>query len=533
MLLAAAAAFALLIDRLLGEPPARWHPVVWMGRGLGWAGARIAPRVPTARDFGSFWLSALVWCALAAIVVGASWGLQWAALQLPALPAALLLGVLLKPLLAWRMLEAEVGAVEAALAQSLAAGRARLAWLVSRDVAALDAAQVRESAIESLAENLNDSVVAPLFWFAVAGLPGAALYRFANTADAMWGYPGMHGVAPARIVIAASASEFIYRITAWAAHTLPPGARTVALPPHGYGDYAHAAQAWGLRVVHAVHEVGDAGDASVPGLHWACEPGSPLGQADAALVAWRMAATQGGMQRDVAVDRVVDGFGDRSVDGLVDGAMDGPREGVRERPRDEPCDEPSNDEPAGAPAPVRVLDCAYAPLRLSGQPSLDAAALDAVWRLYSPNKALGLTGVRAAYAIAPSGGQQRVAQMVAQLEALAPSWPLGAHGVALLAAWTQPAVHAWLQESLHTLRVWKARQIALLQAQGWQVLESEAPFFCARPPVADAADVPALCAQLRRHGVRLRDCSSFGLPGLVRLGVRAPASQDALLRALG
>ena len=67
-------------------------------------------------------------------------------------------------------------------------------WLVSRDVNTLDAAQVRESAIESLAENLNDSVVAPLFWFAIAGLPGAALYRFANTADAMWGYRGeRHG----------------------------------------------------------------------------------------------------------------------------------------------------------------------------------------------------------------------------------------------------------------------------------------------------------------------------------------------------
>ena len=46
----------------------------------------------------------------------------------------------------------------------------------------------REAAIETLAENLNDSVVAPLFWFAIAGLPGAAVYRFANTADAMWGY---------------------------------------------------------------------------------------------------------------------------------------------------------------------------------------------------------------------------------------------------------------------------------------------------------------------------------------------------------
>lgn len=49
---------------------------------------------------------------------------------------------------------------------------------------------MRESAIESLAENLNDSLVAPLFWFVLLGLPGAAVYRFANTADAMWGYRG-------------------------------------------------------------------------------------------------------------------------------------------------------------------------------------------------------------------------------------------------------------------------------------------------------------------------------------------------------
>ena len=91
------------------------------------------------------------------------------------------------------MLRDEVAAVEAALAESLDAGRARLARLVSRDVAALERREVRESAIESLAENLNDSVVAPLFWFVLLGLPGAALYRFANTADAMWGYRGVRG----------------------------------------------------------------------------------------------------------------------------------------------------------------------------------------------------------------------------------------------------------------------------------------------------------------------------------------------------
>lgn len=106
--------------------------------------------------------------------------------------AALLLGIALKPMLAWAMLRSEVLAVEAALGQSLVAGRERLSWLVSRDVTNLTEAQVRESAIETLAENLNDSVVAPIFWFVLLGLPGAALYRFANTADAMWGYHGVY-----------------------------------------------------------------------------------------------------------------------------------------------------------------------------------------------------------------------------------------------------------------------------------------------------------------------------------------------------
>jgi adenosylcobinamide-phosphate synthase len=100
----------------------------------------------------------------------------------------LVLGVLLKPLLAWRMLRDEVGGVERALATGLEEGRHRLSYLVSRDTRRLSEAEVRESALESLAENLNDSLVAPLFWFSCGGLPAAALYRFANTADAMWGY---------------------------------------------------------------------------------------------------------------------------------------------------------------------------------------------------------------------------------------------------------------------------------------------------------------------------------------------------------
>ena len=207
--MAGAVAVALVVDHWLGEPRAGWHPVVWTGRYLHWAGRWVAPvSSPTLQltpDLKRFWLGMLFWLTGAAAVSVAAWVLQDAIMTLPkylsnslhlhavvgtALAAALL-GLILKPLLAWAMLKSEVMSVEAALGESVQAGRERLRWLVSRDVAALTEAQVRESAIESLAENLNDSVVAPLFWFVLLGLPGAALYRFANTADAMWGYRGV------------------------------------------------------------------------------------------------------------------------------------------------------------------------------------------------------------------------------------------------------------------------------------------------------------------------------------------------------
>jgi membrane protein required for beta-lactamase induction len=182
---------ALAIDRWLGEPTARLHPVVWMGQYLGWIGSRIAPQPHQVKrvDLPLFFIGALTWCIGGMAVWCAALLLQsLVTLHLPAWAAAVLLGLLLKPLFAWRMLRDEVLAVEAALAVSLDAGRAQLARLVSRDVSMLSEREVRESAIESLAENLNDSLVAPLFWFVLLGLPGAALYRFANTADAMWGY---------------------------------------------------------------------------------------------------------------------------------------------------------------------------------------------------------------------------------------------------------------------------------------------------------------------------------------------------------
>ncbi|MBT2321229.1 aminotransferase class I/II-fold pyridoxal phosphate-dependent enzyme [Variovorax paradoxus] len=262
-----------------------------------------------------------------------------------------------------------------------------------------------------------------------------------------------HGVDAERIVIAASASEFIARITAAVAQQ---GGRTVWTAPHSYGDYLQSARAWGF----------EAAPPNEADLVWCCDPSSPLGQ------------VQQGLQA------------------LVDAL------------------------PAQCSC---VLDLAYEPLRLEGALGLDTAQRDKVWQLWTPNKALGLTGIRAAYAIAPL----HAAATSTRLVRLAPSWPVGAHGVALLDAWTRDAAQQWLQESLYTLRAWKRAQEALCTELGWTCVPSIANYFCARPDLPYAARAAAL----RDAGIQLRDTGSFGLPGHVRLGVLPPASQSALRRA--
>jgi adenosylcobinamide-phosphate synthase len=177
---------SLLIDRWWGEPPARIHPVVWMGHYLKRAGRDLADHGPRA----AFLLGTTLWMAGAAVVAAVYGYADVAIGKLPVWLDIIVTALLLKPLLALRMLLGEVQAVEDSLARGIESGRARLRLIVSRDTAELDENQIRESALESLAENLSDSVVAPLFWFALFGLPGAAVYRFANTADAMWGYRG-------------------------------------------------------------------------------------------------------------------------------------------------------------------------------------------------------------------------------------------------------------------------------------------------------------------------------------------------------
>lgn len=179
---------AFCIDVRWGEPPNRIHPVVWIGFFLNWA----AKQGDSNRPVSQWIMGAGFWVLGASLVLTLSILASMVLQDWPWWLQGLGLALVLKPSFSWGMLKREVLAVEDALAESLEAGRQRVSYLCSRDVSSLNEYQVRQTAIETLAENLNDSFVAPIFWFLIAGLPGAWVYRFSNTADAMWGYRGMH-----------------------------------------------------------------------------------------------------------------------------------------------------------------------------------------------------------------------------------------------------------------------------------------------------------------------------------------------------
>jgi adenosylcobinamide-phosphate synthase len=181
---AGAVVVAGVLDAVLREPPPSAHPVRVMGRGLD-ASARFVPATPPRR---AVLAGGVVWTVGAAAAVAVGTAVERSVRDSSGRRRAVVLGIGLWPLLSGRLLLDEVGAVERALAVDLDAGRDAVARIVSRDVRGLSESQVRQAALESLAENLSDSVVAPLLWFGLGGLPAAMLYRFANTADAMWGY---------------------------------------------------------------------------------------------------------------------------------------------------------------------------------------------------------------------------------------------------------------------------------------------------------------------------------------------------------
>jgi adenosylcobinamide-phosphate synthase len=203
-------ALALALDRLFGEPPNAVHPVAWMGRLI----ARLTALAPRFGPRRQLLAGALI--ALAVPTVTTVAGLALMRVTATHALLALLLGaVLFKTLFALRALGDAARAMRDALpdnatgdattpplAFDLSAARRALSSLCSRPAEALQPPALIAATVESLAENLSDSFVAPLFYYALFGLPGALAYRAVNTLDAMIGYHGRYeylGKASARL----------------------------------------------------------------------------------------------------------------------------------------------------------------------------------------------------------------------------------------------------------------------------------------------------------------------------------------------
>jgi adenosylcobinamide-phosphate synthase len=215
------ALIALAFEVAVGYPSALFrligHPVTWMGRLIAGLDRRLNSETANFAARRSAGVMALI--ILLAVTVAVASIIEGAAAIVGGLPAIVALAVIGSSLLAARSLDSHVAAVARALRSGgLEAGRQAVSAIVGRNPAYLDEPGVARAAIESLAESFSDGVTAPLLWFAVLGLPGAAAYKAINTADSMIGHKSERhhafGWAAARLddLVNLPAS----RLTAWA-----------------------------------------------------------------------------------------------------------------------------------------------------------------------------------------------------------------------------------------------------------------------------------------------------------------------------
>ena len=171
-----------LLDFVFGDPVRLPHPVVWFGRMIAFGEKRLNSGGHRKLKGG------LMAVALIALVFGISWLVRWWLMGLNSWIVLVLDAIIVFYCLAGTTLIKEVRDVFLALDRSLEEGRAQVARIVGRDTSELSAQEVRTAALETLAENLSDGVIAPLFWLAVLGTPGMLAYKMVNTLDSMIGY---------------------------------------------------------------------------------------------------------------------------------------------------------------------------------------------------------------------------------------------------------------------------------------------------------------------------------------------------------
>ena len=169
-----------LLDFIFGDPSRLPHPVVWFGKMISWGEHRL--------NKGSYRMAkgAVMAVCFILMVFFVVWGLKR---LVPNMVLWLILDtIIVFYCLAGTTLIREVREVFLALYRSLDDGRKQVARIVGRDTSQLSAQEVRTAALETLAENLSDGVIAPLFWFALLGTPGMLAYKMVNTLDSMIGY---------------------------------------------------------------------------------------------------------------------------------------------------------------------------------------------------------------------------------------------------------------------------------------------------------------------------------------------------------
>lgn len=175
---------AWYLDLRLGDPASLPHPIVYMGRWIAFGEKRLNHGSHRKAKGAVF---AIVSIAATFGLFGAIFHFSFFTLH-SSLFHFVLGAILLFFCLAGNTLRSEVRMVFEALERSLDDGRKQVARIVGRDTANLSAQEVRTAALETLAENLSDGVIAPLFWFCLLGIPGAMAYKMVNTLDSMIGY---------------------------------------------------------------------------------------------------------------------------------------------------------------------------------------------------------------------------------------------------------------------------------------------------------------------------------------------------------
>ncbi|WP_275783217.1 adenosylcobinamide-phosphate synthase CbiB [Pararhizobium gei] len=289
---------ALILDRVFGDPDWLWrrlpHPIVLFGAMIGWADGRFN-RPPVGSDKRR--LGGLVVILLLLLwSFACGWLLHWLLMPL-GLAGIALEALVVAVFLAQKSLADHVGRVASGLrSHGLAGGRQAVSMIVGRDPETLDEPAVCRAAIESLAENFSDGVVAPAFWYALFGLPGLFAYKMLNTADSMIGHKNekylYFGWASARLDDLANlvpARFSVLLIAAGAAASVSRGAgrsaMDAALRDHGLhrspnSGWPEAAMAGALGLQLAGPRIYSGSLVQEPMIHAAGRPVATAGDVD-------------------------------------------------------------------------------------------------------------------------------------------------------------------------------------------------------------------------------------------------------------